>query len=82
MNIKTSSKGLPTFKLVDTSVATFTGSILSKEQGPESHLHLLNSTDFLFKLAKVLLFKSLHTAGELQKSLQEQDQSNRLVLYG
>lgn len=42
MNTKTGKKGLPTFMLRDTSDAHST--IIPKEQGPESHLHSMNTS--------------------------------------
>lgn len=79
MNFKPSKMKLSAFMLSATPDAQFTGSSLPKEQSQESHLHRLDTAKIILKLEKVLLSKSIPTSDDLHKSLQQQDQSDRLL---
>lgn len=79
-NTKISKYKVPIFGLGGPLDSPFTRSNLSREQGPESHDHLLDTVEIAYKLESILLSKTTSTADDLHESLHGQDLSGRPLL--
>lgn len=66
--------------LDDTSDAPLTEFNLLEKKGSESNLHPLNTVEVVLKLEEVWTSASIPTAGDIHKSLQQQDFSGRPLL--
>lgn len=80
MNAKASKEARPTLMFGDTRDAPSTGSILAKDQCPQSYLNPLHAVSGVFGLEEVLLLESIHTTKDLQDSRHQRELSGHPLL--